>query len=303
METDPYSHTPVLMLFLDFLMAMGLAFVLVPSIRAVARRWSLYDFDVGEEVTLSHIPRHGGIALVVAFGISVAVFSPEGLIPGVKFILAALLLLLAAGIQDDLLHLSWFMRTMVVVGAGAIITDVAGMPMFHTGLGQIFDYPLADFLMTYAIYSGIVFLLIVASKIPGWVSLILILNSAALAVIFLRSGFPDLAILPLSLAGASLTLFICSLGNYIFEGRASALAGGFMLAMLIIFSHNIGGELVVSYPALLVMFLTLLAIPVMMLTGVIKWQYNSIVISGKKINLYKLNLMILIVLLMALLLL
>ncbi|MBK6346944.1 MAG: hypothetical protein IPF68_13595 [Bacteroidales bacterium] len=298
METTVISSAWLLKLTFDFLMAMVLAFVIIPSIRAIARRWSLYDFDVSQEVTLSHIPRHGGIALVVAFGISIAVFSSESLVPGVKFILAALLLLLAAGLQDDLLHLSWFVRIMVVVGAAAIITDVAGMPLFRTGLGVVFDYPLPDLLVTYAIYTGCVVLLIATSRIPGMVSLILIVNAVALALMFLKSGFPELAILPVALAGASMTLFISSVGNYVFEGRASALAGGFMLAMLIIYSYNIGNNLVVDNSALFIIFLALIIIPSLVISKVIRWEHSSLLIFGKQYSLFIVQMLLMVVLLL-----
>jgi len=296
METFLISSDWALKLTLDFLMAIGLAFIIVPSIRAVSRRWSLYDFDVSQEVTLSHIPRHGGIALVVAFGISLAVFSPENMVPMVKFVLAALLLLLAAGLQDDLLHLSWFLRIMVVVGAAAIITDVAGMPLFRTGIGVIFEYPLPDLLVTYGIYTGCVVLLIGSSRIPGMVSLILILVSVAMTVVFLKSGFPELAIIPVSLAGASVTLFITALGNYVYEGRTSALAGGFLLAMLIIYTHNISPDLMVDYPSILTVIFALGIIPVMIITRIIKWENNRFTVFGKQIKLFAFQLVVLFVL-------
>jgi len=296
METFLISNDWFLKLALDFLMATGLAFIIVPSIRAVSRRWSLYDFDVSQQVTLSHIPRHGGIAMVVAFGITIAVFSAERMVPGVKFILAALLLLLAAGLQDDLLHLSWFLRIMVVVGSAAIITDVAGMPLFRTGLGVIFDYPLPDLLVTYGIYTGCVVLLIGSSRIPGMVSLILILVSVAMTVIFLRSGFPELAILPVSLAGASVTLFITALGNYVYEGRTTALAGGFLLAMMIIYTHNISPDLIVDYPSLFTVIVALIFLPVMILTRFFKWENNRFMVFGKQIKLVAFQLVVLFVL-------
>ncbi|MBK9359029.1 MAG: hypothetical protein IPN08_16900 [Bacteroidales bacterium] len=225
-------------------------------------------------------------------------FSSESLVPGVKFILAALLLLLAAGLQDDLLHLSWFVRIMVVVGAAAIITDVAGMPLFRTGLGVVFDYPLPDLLVTYAIYTGCVVLLIATSRIPGMVSLILIVNAVALALMFLKSGFPELAILPVALAGASMTLFISSVGNYVFEGRASALAGGFMLAMLIIYSYNIGNNLVVDNSALFIIFLALIIIPSLVISKVIRWEHSSLLIFGKQYSLFIVQMLLMVVLLL-----
>jgi len=302
METFLISSDWALKLTLDFLMAIGLAFIIVPSIRAVSRRWSLYDFDVSQEVTLSHIPRHGGIALVVGFGITIAVFSAENTMPGVKFVLAALLLLLAAGLQDDLLHLSWFLRIMVVVGSAAIITDVAGMPLFRTGLGVVFDYPLFDLLVTYGIYISCVVLMIASSRIPGMVSLILIIVSFALTDIFLKSGFPELSILPVSLAGASVTLFISAIGNYVYEGRATALAGGFMLAMLLIYSNNINPELIIGIPPVVVIFLTLILIPFLIIVRRLKWENNIFLVFGKQRKLIHFQLIFLIIILFTLIL-
>lgn len=262
METPIFTDIPTLSLLMAFLVAMALSMMVLPSIRSVSRRWSLYDFNISHEVTLSHIPRLGGIAMVVGFAVSTAVFTPLGFVPGIRFILAALFLLLAAGLQDDLLHLSAFMRLIFVVAAGAIITDIAKMPLLQTNLPLIFNYPLADLLATYAIFVGCVLLLVQASKIPGLLSLILLVCSVAVSVHSLKSGIPALAVAPLALAGASTMLLIGALGEYVFEGKASALIGGFLLAILLLNCIRITHFLPGIVPSGIFIF-TLLILPLM----------------------------------------
>jgi len=283
METPIFTDIPSFSLIMAFITAMGLSLMILPSIRAVSRRWSLYDFNINREVTLNHIPRLGGIALVVGFAVSAVIFTPLGCIPGIRFILAALILLLVAGLQDDLLHLSSFMRMIFVVAAGAIITDIAKMPLLNTNLPLVFNYPLADLLATYAIFVLCVLILIQALKVPGLLSLILLVCSIALSAAAIRSGIPALAITPLALAGASSVLFFSALGKYVFEGRAAALTGGFVIAVLII-SRFQQGDFSFSLPSFASGLIVLLVLPLFVILNLLKFEDGKIILLKYKLN-------------------
>lgn len=298
METNLYSEIPYLSLVFACLMAMVLTIIILPSVRAISRRRSLYDFDISNEVTLSHIPKHAGIALAVSFSVASSVFAPVSLVPGLRYLLAALILLLAAGIQDDLMHLSSFLRMMLVVAAGSIITDVAGMRLVYTGMGRIFNYPLADLLATYGILVGFVLLLLQAVKIPGLLSLSLITGSLALAVSSIRSGLPGLAVAPLALAGSAAILFFSSLGRYVFEGRATALTGGFLLAILLISSFNLQ-DYHISFSSYIGVLLPVVLLPVLIASGFLKLKDEQLFLFGKKLN-HPLSLLLLLVVLVLL---
>lgn len=302
MEAIHYTDFNEVSLYLAFLLSMGLAFMVVPSIRAISRRWSLYDFNVSQEVTLSRIPKFGGIALIIGFAMSAAVFAPTNIIPGMRYILASSILLMAAGIQDDLMHLSSFMRMMIIVGAGSLLTDVAGMPLIYTGITPVMNYPIADLLLTFGVLIGCVYILDIASKIPGLISLILLLCSVTFAILFLRSGFPGHAITPLALAGASLTLFICALGNYVFEGKAAALIGGFLLAIFINTTSQYSNELKFNIASLTALFILLIVIPGMLLLGFIAMNNKKVRVFNKYTHNYVFQLSLLVILMLILLL-
>jgi UDP-N-acetylmuramyl pentapeptide phosphotransferase/UDP-N-acetylglucosamine-1-phosphate transferase len=283
METPIFNDIPSFSLILAYIAAMGLSLMMLPSIRAVSRRWSLYDFNINREVTLNHIPRLGGIALVVGFAVSAAIFTPIGCIPGIRFILAALFLLLVVGLQDDLLHLSSFMRIIFVVAAGAIITDIAKMPLLQTNLPLIFNYPLANLLITYTIFAVCVLALIQVLKVPGLLSLILMVISSALSASAIRSGIPALAISPLALAGASSVLFFSALGKYVFEGRASALTGGFVIAVMIISRYQ-QADFLFSLPSITSGFIVLLVFPILVFFKFLKFEDGKIILLKYKFD-------------------
>lgn len=302
MEAIHYTDFNSASLYFAFLLSMGLAFMVVPSIRAISRRWSLYDFNISQEVTLSHIPRFGGVALIIGFAMSAAVFAPTNIIPGMRYILASSILLMAAGIKDDLMHLSSFMLMMIIVGAGSILTDVAGMPLIYTGIDPVLNYPLVDLLLTFGILIGCVYILNIALKIQGLVSLILLLCSLTFAILFIRSGFPGHAITPLALAGASLTLFICALGNYVFEGKAAALIGGFLLAIFINTTSQYRNGLNFNISSLTVLIFLLIVIPGMILLGFITMEHKRVRIFNKYTRIYVFQLSLLLILFLLLLL-
>ncbi len=283
METQIFTDIPIFSLIMPFLVAMVLSWMVLPSIRAVSRRWSLYDFNISHEVTLNHIPRLGGIALAVGFAVSSAIFTPFGIIPDIRFILAALFLLLVAGLQDDLLHLSTFMRMIFVVGTGAIITDFAKMPLLNTNLPLIFNYPFADLLATYTIFVVCVLILIRTLKVPGLLSLILLVSSSALSASAIRSGIPDMAISPLALAGASSVLFFSALGKYVFEGKAAALTGGFVIAVLIISRYQ-QADFSFSLPSFASGLIVLLVLPLFVILNLLKFEDGKIFLFKYKIN-------------------
>ena len=254
----------------------------------------MYEFDGSHEVTLSHYPRLGVVALVVGFGVSAAIFSPIGMKPGIHFLLAGTLLLMAAGIKDDLLHLSEFMRLFVVVAAGAIMTDAGRLPLLLPSFGLIGNYPVPGLLLTYGVFVGSVLLLLAASRIPGLVSVILIVCAEALAINYYRIGLGVQAVIPLALAGASVTLFFSAITNYVYEGRGAALAGGFILGVLMV---NMGAQRAYHPDAggLISIFFALVLLPVLVLTGLLKHEGGQVFLLNKKIDVFYFFLAILII--------
>jgi len=266
-----------------FFMALALSWMIIPSIRAIARRWSLYEFDGSQQVTLSHYPRLGGMAMVVGFGVTSAIFAPAGMVPDIHYLIAGLLLLMAAGIKDDLLRLSDFMRVFMVVAAGVIMTDAGRLPLIFPAIGVVGSFPVVGLLLTYAVLVGCVLLLMSASRIPGLVSVILLASSVALAIAYYRSGITAQVVLPVALAGASAALFGSALSNFVYEGRSTALVGGFIVGVLIV---NMGGQPAYSpdFGSLASLSLALFVLPLLVMAAALKHVDDQLFVFNRKIR-------------------
>jgi len=108
-----------------FLVSSALAWVLTPLMLRLAVRRSILDVPDERKAQKSPVPYLGGIAIVLAFAITVLVAAlvtdpPSGL-GALAAVLGMGLLLALTGLLDDLRGLSPYLRLAVEIGAGVVV--------------------------------------------------------------------------------------------------------------------------------------------------------------------------------------
>ena len=108
-----------------FLTALALAWLLTPLMLRLALRLSVLDLPDERKAQASPVPYLGGVAIVLAFSVTVllagAVVAPEGGVRPLAAVLGAALALALMGLVDDLRGLNPFLRLAVEAGAGAVV--------------------------------------------------------------------------------------------------------------------------------------------------------------------------------------
>jgi UDP-GlcNAc:undecaprenyl-phosphate/decaprenyl-phosphate GlcNAc-1-phosphate transferase len=137
---------------LTFAVALVVALLTTPVVRGLAHRRGLLDQPGGRKVHSVPIPRLGGVAMVIAFGVAVLtaqVASPGlesvgGLRPNrVPAILAGASLLVVVGIIDDVLGMRARVKLLAQVGAATLAwylglsIDALHLPWGMVGLGVL----------------------------------------------------------------------------------------------------------------------------------------------------------------------
>jgi UDP-GlcNAc:undecaprenyl-phosphate GlcNAc-1-phosphate transferase len=114
---------------LTFAAAVVIGLIVTPLVRGVAHRLGLLDLPGGRKVHRIPVPRLGGVAMAIAFGVAIAlatVVSPdlgatEGLRPNrAPAILAGVSVLVVVGIVDDTRGMSAFVKLVLQIGAASI---------------------------------------------------------------------------------------------------------------------------------------------------------------------------------------
>jgi UDP-GlcNAc:undecaprenyl-phosphate GlcNAc-1-phosphate transferase len=108
-----------------FVVSVSLAWLLTPVMLRLAVRWSVLDVPDDRKGQTSPVPYLGGIAIVVAFAVTVLVAGlvtrPPSGVPILASILVTGLVLAILGLLDDLHGLNPFLRLAVEITAGVVV--------------------------------------------------------------------------------------------------------------------------------------------------------------------------------------
>jgi UDP-GlcNAc:undecaprenyl-phosphate GlcNAc-1-phosphate transferase len=134
MELGPLGYATA------FLTALALAWVLTPVMLRLAVRLDVLDVPDERKAQRSPVPYLGGVAIVLAFSVTVLIAgllaAPDEGVRPLAAVLAAALVLAAMGLIDDLRGVNPFLRLAIEAGAGVVVylTDPAislpGPPAF-----------------------------------------------------------------------------------------------------------------------------------------------------------------------------
>jgi UDP-GlcNAc:undecaprenyl-phosphate/decaprenyl-phosphate GlcNAc-1-phosphate transferase len=230
------SHVTVYLLLA--LVSAALALVLTPLIGRGSRRLGLVDAPGGRKVHTQSVPRLGGIAVVAAAALAIALVSlahPESLSPltwpVMRPFLLASGLIFAAGLIDDVRGLGAGAKLLIEFTAAAVVMSSGLLIERVTLLGATWPLGWIAFPITAAWLVGVTNAFNLIDGVDGLAAGITVLAGTACGAILIARGHGPEAMLLFALVGAALGFLVFNFAPAsIFLGDSGSLVAGFVLA-------------------------------------------------------------------------
>ncbi len=237
---------------LIFIFATILAFVVtylaIPSIVRVANKKHLFDDpDDDRRVHTVKTPSLGGVAIFAGISLSSLLFINLSLLPEIKYIIGAMIILFFIGIKDDILMIAPLTKLLGQIAASIVLV-----------LGDLHITNLHNFLGLYEInsYIGIpltIFSIIIITNalnfidgIDGLAATITIIISSTFGIFFFLVEDYAYFTLSLIIIGSLLAFIrfnVFSKSKKIFMGDTGSLILGLLVAVLVIKFNEINAEI------------------------------------------------------------
>ena len=223
---------------LAFMIALGMALILMPAVIAFARQTGALDKPDARKVHVRPIPRIGGIGIYAAFMASILVqlifadVTPEFMTSLIGLMIGGTIIV-AIGIIDDYCDLPAKVKLLGQIFAAAVL--VIGFDVRIDVITDPFgDYIYLEFLAIPATIFWVVGLTNTVNLIDGLDGLAAGVSSIAAVTIFLvamEEGIPFVAMVTAALAGAAVGFLYYNFNPArIFMGDTGSMFLGFMLA-------------------------------------------------------------------------
>jgi UDP-GlcNAc:undecaprenyl-phosphate/decaprenyl-phosphate GlcNAc-1-phosphate transferase len=222
-------------LFLAFLTALIISFLVIPSVIRISHLKNLFDEPDKRKSHKNSIPTLGGVAIFAGLIFSLTFWSDQKLIQELQYILAAIMILFFMGIKDDLLSIRASKKLVVQVVAAFLIVHWTNIRLttFYGlfgiwDIGDVFSYLLSIFTIV-----SITNAFNLIDGIDGLAGSIGIITSAVFGCWFALMESYQYAILAFSLMGALLGFLYYNWSPAkIFMGDTGSLLVGFVTALL-----------------------------------------------------------------------
>lgn len=231
--------SPEIIILLSALASFVISYISIPSIIKVANLKNLYDEPDERTMHSSKVPTLGGLAIFAGITVASLVFIDVKVMPELKYIIAAVIILFFVGIKDDILIIAPLTKLGGQIFAAIIIAFLSDLRItnFH-GFFNIFEIsiwisiPLSVFIFL-VIINGINLI----DGIDGLSSGVGIIITLCLGVWFYLTLNFDYSVLSFIIAGALLAFLrfnLFSKKQKIFMGDTGSLILGLLISVLII---------------------------------------------------------------------
>lgn len=223
----------------SFLIALVVSYRAIPTVINVSRQLKLFSEPNGRSATIHRIPTLGGVAIFIGFVLGLTLTRNGYILPGLTFIIAAVMIMFFVGLKDDIVSLSASKKliSQLIVAGILIFLGHFRFTSLHGFLGienipTFISIPLTAFVMIVFINA---FNLI--DGIDGLAAGLSIFAGSVFGVWFFMSGHFEFSIVSFSLVGALLGFFFFNVygkKNKIFMGDTGSLILGTIMAVLVI---------------------------------------------------------------------
>ena len=228
---------------LHVITALALGFsvsaAVIPSILKVAKAKSLFDPPDDRKLHTAAIPPLGGIAIFMAFNLSVIFSSYQLDVYPLRYIFAAVILMFFIGLKDDMINISARKKFAVQVIAVFLLIFFGenSITNLHGFLG-FYEIPFAaGCIITFFVMLSIINAFNLIDGIDGLASGLAIMASAILGLWFFLAEHLQYAIIAFGLAGSLAGFFLYNVfgkKNKLFLGDTGSLVVGIIIAALIV---------------------------------------------------------------------
>lgn len=217
--------------FLPLIIASLASLLLVPVIRWFSFRIKQVAIPRSDRWHRQPTPTLGGIGIFIAFAASLLVVwltnTDHNLFSERWSILLAIVIMFSIGLYDDFKHISPPIKLAFQILAATLVI------FFGSNTINFFRWPIANILLTYFWLVGITNAINLLDNMDGLAGGVALIASAFLSVFFWKTGYPELLVLSLALAGSILGFLVFNFPPAkIFMGDSGSMLLGFSLAAL-----------------------------------------------------------------------
>jgi UDP-GlcNAc:undecaprenyl-phosphate/decaprenyl-phosphate GlcNAc-1-phosphate transferase len=240
------KSNPVKMLFSDLLhvvlaIALGFLFALalIPPVLKVAKEKHLFDPPDERKLHIHAIPPLGGVAIFIAFNLSIILASHGLSFYPLRYIIAANFLMFFIGLKDDLITISARKKFAVQIIAVIILIALGNLQITNLhGLFGIQSIPtVAGYLITLFVMVSIINAFNLIDGIDGLASGLAMMASFILGSWFFMAGHIHYSIISFALTGSLAGFFLFNVfgnKNKLFMGDTGSLVVGMIVAVLVV---------------------------------------------------------------------
>jgi len=221
---------------LAFLVALVATLALTPLAIRIARATGFYDHPVGYKGHADPTPYLGGAAVIAGLLVASSLFGGE--LDEFAPIAIGTVVLLGVGTIDDRYGLTPLTRLAIEVAAAGVL--------YAGGIGwTLFGYDAVNLAITVVFVVGVVNAFNLMDNMDGACCSVAAASGAALGILALVQGSPELAAIAFALAGSCLGFLRCNLASpaRIFLGDGGSMPIGFVVAALVMAmpgAHQLG---------------------------------------------------------------
>lgn len=247
------------------ILSLSVSMALIPLIIRFVNKWGLVDTPNARSAHSKPTPTLGGVAVFLGFICVAMIFGY--LIPKAIFLLAALLIIFACGLLDDLMDLSPLIKLLAEFGA-AFLVCYADMRLksFH-GLFGVEEIPVyLQYLVSVFLIVGITNAFNLIDGIDGLAGGIGVINAILVGLLFIASNRVELGLISFALAGSLLGFLYYNFNPAsIFMGDSGSLPVGFIFAALglkLMDTNVVINGVILSHHTMSLMVIGILFLPV-----------------------------------------
>lgn len=223
--------------------AAAISFATTPLMRRIGLRLNIVDAPAAHKIHRSPVPYLGGIAIILATALGLAIAVEPPLAGGVALVVATAAALGVVGLVDDLSGLGALVRLAVQVGAAAVAI-AAGVQLTVTGVAG----PDAAFTLVWIVALTNAFNM--ADNMDGLSGGIAITAGGGVVALAALSDLPAVAATAGALTGAAAGYLVWNLSpRRIFMGDAGSMFVGYLLAVAVTEVAGSGGSRATSLVA------------------------------------------------------
>jgi len=221
---------------LAFAVALGATLIFTPLAIGLARMTGFFDRPVGYKGHASPTPYLGGIAVIAGFLLAAGLFggASNAFLP----IAVGATVLLGVGTIDDRYELGPLTRLVIEIAVACVL--------YEAGIGwSLFGNDALDLPFSIVFVVGVVNACNLMDNMDGACCSVAAASGAALGILALVQGSPELAAIAFALAGSCLGFLRCNLASpaRIFLGDGGSMPIGFVVAALVMAmpgAHQLG---------------------------------------------------------------